>query len=230
MVSKSRRDILGSTFGIGVSVSIPLLGSFVHAQALPEVAKTKQDFVKRVNAQWIAEHEAAAARAREEEKQGKFASLSPPGQLVPFKDWDYYFTKGVRATWAPNSGQPFKPVRVPEGFVTDLASIPQGVWSLGLRPEGPYAYAALVHDYLYWTQDRPREEADQIFLFAMEDSKVAVAERESFYRILRIAGGFAWDANDKLKKQGERRLLKQYPDDFTIGWDEWKRRPGVFAD
>jgi hypothetical protein len=44
-------------------------------------------------------------------------------------------------------------------------------WS-ALRPDGEYAYAAVVHDYLYWTQSRSREEADQILKMAMEDSEV----------------------------------------------------------
>src|SRR5947199_120869 len=81
--------------------------------------------------------------------------------------------------WKPNAGQTFKPVGVPEGFVTDLTSIPKIVWGFNLRPEGPYAYAAVVHDFLYWTQDRSRDEADKIFLIAMGDSKVGAALRNS---------------------------------------------------
>lgn len=43
-------------------------------------------------------------------------------------------------------------IAVPKGFVTDFASIPQGLWSLGLSPHGRYGRAAVIHDYLYWSQ------------------------------------------------------------------------------
>jgi hypothetical protein len=43
-------------------------------------------------------------------------------------------------------------ISVPKGFVTDFASIPQGLWSLGLSPHGQYSRAAVIHDYLYWSQ------------------------------------------------------------------------------
>ena len=151
---------------------------------------------------------------------------------MPFSDWDYYYTKGMPARWTPNPGQPFKAVTVPAGFVTDLTSIPQGAWSLGLRPEGRYAYAAIVHDYLYWIQDPSwtRETADKIFLFAMEDSKVPTVERDAFYGVLRAVGGHAWDTNATLKRDGERRFLKKYPPTFTTTWKDWKATPGVFED
>ena len=35
---------------------------------------------------------------------------------------------------------------VPKGFVTDFASIPQGLWFLGLSPHGQYSRAAVVHE------------------------------------------------------------------------------------
>jgi Protein of unknown function (DUF1353) len=186
------------------------------------------DFVKRANNAWMKEHEQALAVAKEEEKRGQFSSLAPPGQLIPFKDWDFYYTQGHFATWAPNRGQPYKMVRVPRGFVTDLTSIPQLLWIAGLRPEGSYAYAALVHDFLYWEQDRPRDEADEIFLFAMEDSKVEKSLRTRIYNAVRVAGSGAWSNNAKLKAGGEKRVLKQFPTDFTVSWKEWKARPGVF--
>jgi hypothetical protein len=191
---------------------------------------TKRLFIQRANEQWQTDFKKALAAAREAERRGEFTSLAPPQQLIPFGDWDYYYTKGRSAQWHPNSGQNFKAVTVPEGFVTDLASVPQWVWSSGLRPEGRYAYAAIIHDYLYWMQDRPREDADKIFLHAMEDSKVDRVLRERIYDAVNLAGGSAWDRNAKLKLEGERRLLREFPSDFTISWDEWKRRPGVLRD
>lgn len=39
-------------------------------------------------------------------------------------------------------------ISVPAGFVTDLATIPRIFWTL-LPPDGKYAKAAIIHDYLY---------------------------------------------------------------------------------
>lgn len=184
----------------------------------------------RANEQWKKDYDVTVAKALEAEKRGEFASLAPPQELVPFKDWDYYYTKGRSATWTPNEGQQYKMVKVPAGFVTDLTSVPQWAWSSGVRPEGPYAYAAIIHDYLYWDQTRPKEEADSIFLLAMEDSKVDATLRRTIYEAVRLGGLSAWRRNAKLKAEGEKRFLRQYPSDFTIGWAEWKLRQGVFWD
>ena len=56
---------------------------------------------------------------------------------------------------------------VPAGFVTDFASSPSQVWWL-IPPWGRYGKAAVVHDYLYQTHLRTREEADNIFRESME--------------------------------------------------------------
>jgi hypothetical protein len=188
---------------------------------------SKRAFVERANVEWQAEFQ----RAREDmQRRGIIAALRPPQQLVPFGDWDYYYIKGMGAVWAPNPGQPYRPVNVPVGFVTDLASVPSWAWSSGIRPEGRYAYAAIIHDYLYWTRERPRKEADEIFLMAMVDSKVDEDLRQRIYTAVRRFGRNAWENNASLKANGERRILRRFPEDFTISWEEWKRQPDVFAD
>jgi Protein of unknown function (DUF1353) len=154
--------------------------------------------------------------------------LVPPTGLQPFADWDYFYVKGGSMAWHSNSGQHYDPVVVPENFVTDLASIPRAFWQI-LRPEGRHTYAAVVHDYLYWTQKRTREEADSIFKIALEDSKVSSKTVETLYHAVRVFGQSAWDKNAKLRKSGECRLLKKVPKDFRITWNEWKKRPGICA-
>lgn len=229
MSNLSRRAVLRSA-----SCLIPLC---IPTRALAEssspetatIAKQKRDLVRGANEQWAADHEKLLRAAREAERRGEFSSLAPPSALVPFKDWDFYYTRGI-STWRPNEGDKYEPVDVPDGFVTDLASIPQIIWSFGLRPEGPYAYAAVVHDFLYWSQTRSREESDQIFLIAMGDSKVDDGLRTRIFDTIRAVGGFAWANNAKLKKGGERRLLKMLPNDFTTSWAEWKSTPGVFRE
>ncbi|RYD80060.1 MAG: DUF1353 domain-containing protein [Verrucomicrobiaceae bacterium] len=166
-----------------------------------------------------------SVQEEEQRRRGSGAALQV-ATLAPFGDWDYYFVKGGPIIWRPNLGQTFKTVNVPEGFVTDLASVPRVFWEI-MRPEGRYAYAAVVHDYLYWTQDRSKEEADKIFRFAMEDSKVDANTLTTLYAAVDLLGRSAWENNRKLKESGERRVLKRFPTDFTTRWVEWKSQPDV---
>jgi hypothetical protein len=147
-------------------------------------------------------------------------------RVVPFVDWDYYYIDGTML-WKPNPGQNGAPVILPKWFVTDLASVPSGLWSI-YPPTGRYAYAAIVHDYLYWFQDRSREDADHILAAAMADAKVPSATINTFYVALRAAGKIAWESNKKARESGEKRVLAKVPDDPLISWADWRSRPGVF--
>jgi Protein of unknown function (DUF1353) len=145
-----------------------------------------------------------------------------------FRDPIYFLISPI--SWTPNLRETgkYQGVEVPTGFVTDFASVPPIFFSV-LRPDGEYAYAAVIHDHLYWTQQRPREEADEILKLAMQDLKVDSTKLTIIYEAVRNFGGRAWDENAKLKSQGEKRILIKFPDDPTINWDDWKKRPGVFA-
>jgi hypothetical protein len=149
-------------------------------------------------------------------------------EVSRFKDPIYFLLKPI--SWKPNdASSQFQEVTAPAGFVTDFASIPRVFWSL-LRPDGDYAYAAVIHDYLYWTQARPRLVSDQIFKLAMEDFSVGAVTATTIYEAVRLGGGPAWRENARLKAAGERRILKEFPDDPRVTWPEWKKRPGVFRD
>lgn len=139
----------------------------------------------------------------------------------------YYLLKPT--IWLPDKGQEhLKSVNVPIGFVTDFASIPRVFWSV-LPPDGKYTHPAIVHDYLYWTQAAPREDADQILKIMMEDFSVNGVTVGLIYSAVRTFGGSAWDNNAKLKASGERRTLKTFPEDPLTTWEQWKKRPEVFA-
>ncbi len=156
-------------------------------------------------------------------------SKAPGGilRVSRFREPIYFLTAPI--SWTPNPGQEaYKAVTVPTGFVTDFASIPRVFWS-ALRPDGEYAYAAVVHDYLYWTQTRTREEADLILNMAMEDFHVGGVTAKLIYGAVRLAGKSAWNGNAEKKAQGEKRVLTRLPQDPRMTWDEWKQRPGVFA-
>ena len=147
--------------------------------------------------------------------------------LSRFADPTYFLLKPI--TWKPNPGQEsYAPVTVPVGFVTDFTSIPRVFWS-ALRPDGLYTYPAIVHDYLYWEQTVPRETADLIFKFGMEDFRVATPTIAAVYNAVKTFGGLAWQSNAKLKAAGEKRLLTKFPEDPTLTWKQWKANSMNFS-
>jgi hypothetical protein len=158
------------------------------------------------------------------------AGKAPSGtvHVQKFAEPVYILLKPI--SWKPNIDQTdkFESVEVPKGFVTDFASIPRPFWTL-LRPDGEYTFAAIVHDYLYWTQSRPREVADEIFLHAMEDFRVSVTLAAIIHAAVRVGGSRHWEKAAGLKAKGEKRILKRFPDDPRVRWEDWKRRADVFA-
>ena len=99
-------------------------------------------------------------------------------------------------------------VEVPKGFVTDFASVPYGVTAFFL-PTGRYSRAAVVHDYLYWTQRCTREQADRIFLLAMIESDVPYRTRSTIYRTVRAGGESSWTGNQKERQSGRPRIIPE---------------------
>jgi hypothetical protein len=152
----------------------------------------------------------------------------PVGTLhvARFADPIYFLLKPI--SWEPpNQFSTYPKIAVPTGFVTDFASIPQVFWS-ALRPDGLYTYPAIIHDYLYWSQEHPREVADDVLKLGMNEFSVPAASVLAIYESVRLFGGKAWEGNRTLKQRGERRVLKRYPTEPTITWADWKKTPDVF--
>lgn len=87
---------------------------------------------------------------------------------------------------------------VPEGFGTDLASIPQALWSV-LPKVGKWDRAAVVHDYLYQHgyarvgSPVTRAQADAVLREAMIAGQVAGRRRFEIYWGVRLGGWVAWN-------------------------------------
>lgn len=60
----------------------------------------------------------------------------------------------------------FGVITIPEGFETDLASIPKFLHNL-CGPADELLYASIPHDYLYETGKGTKEQADKVFLEAL---------------------------------------------------------------
>ncbi|EGS6735892.1 DUF1353 domain-containing protein, partial [Salmonella enterica] len=78
-------------------------------------------------------------------------------------------------------------ISVPAGFVTDLATIPRIFWTL-LPPDGKYAKAAIIHDWMYDNALRTKKEADLIFLDGMTVLGVPQWKRIIMYYAVRLFG------------------------------------------
>lgn len=103
-------------------------------------------------------------------------------------------------------------ITVPEGFMTDFASIPAVFrwWQTG--GVGPQRIASYFHDYMYAEQVESRKAADRVFREVMEATKPIGGKMRDFrswfrrwamYLALRIGGWAAWRSNGKnFREQG----------------------------
>ena len=97
-------------------------------------------------------------------------------------------------------------INVSIGFETDFASIPRLLWTV-LPKWGRYGNAAVIHDWLYWRQERPRKAADDILLEAMGVLNVAAMTRAAMYWGVRLFGWIAWMRNQADRAAGYDRVL-----------------------
>lgn len=77
---------------------------------------------------------------------------------------------------------------VPAGFITDLATIPRLFWTI-MPPNGDYAKAAIIHDFLYSSKPFSRKRCDDILYEAMGVLNVACWRKNVIYWAVRIFGG-----------------------------------------
>ena len=78
-------------------------------------------------------------------------------------------------------------ISVPAGFVTDLATIPNLLWVV-FPPDGAYAKAAVIHDFMYQDGRYSRAWADEIFNEAMRVIGVGHITRFVIYSAVRTFG------------------------------------------
>ena len=83
-------------------------------------------------------------------------------------------------------------INVPEGFITDFASVPRVFWSI-LSPIDEYAKAAVLHDFIYRVAPYERMRCEEIFLEAMIVLKVPEWKRHAIYRSVYLFGWKRWN-------------------------------------
>ncbi len=83
---------------------------------------------------------------------------------------------------------------VPDGFSTDLASIPKAVRCLpGLDPNGCSRRPGVLHDWLYSESFYARKLADQLLLSALRADGTPLIPAVLIYLSVRAFGWIFWD-------------------------------------
>lgn len=127
----------------------------------------------------------------------------PPPLDIPDLD-DRYTMLTEPLVW--RIGKTRQQIVVPAGFVSDYASIPPGI-SAFIGRRGRHSRAAIVHDYLYWSQKCTRTQADRLMLIGMREMDVAAFQRWIIYTGVDWGGSFAWNKNRRLNDEGEIRII-----------------------
>jgi hypothetical protein len=144
------------------------------------------------------------------ERVGRFSGKL---YLVLLDNKDRPSTRAGRSLWALQRELEYRPgdgdeelIIIPRGFVTDLTSVPRIVWSF-YPPDGPWAKAAVIHDFLYFTSGTgvwhthrgitraapySRIEADDILKQAMADRKIGKWEQLVIWTAVRLGGAGGW--------------------------------------
>jgi hypothetical protein len=87
-------------------------------------------------------------------------------------------------------------ITVPDGFKTDLASIPRAFRNLPfLDPNGASRRPAVVHDWFYATQAKPKALADDFLRDALQSEGVGAATAAAFYYAVHWFGRSSWRAD-----------------------------------
>lgn len=113
-------------------------------------------------------------------------------------------------------------IRVREGFRWDGASVPEILWAMGFKPDGPHRAAALIHDYIYIHKGKlpegsiissyngktdqvqhgsfSRKDADRMFGHMMKEARVHPFRRDMMKWAVTLFGWIYWkDGPDVLR-------------------------------
>ena len=97
-------------------------------------------------------------------------------------------------------------IAVPAGFVTNFASIPKILWSF-FPPWGEYGKASVVHDYLYYSQKRTKEESDYIFYEGMVVLGVKEGRAKFYHNMVKWFGGGGWkNSQNYMMEMSSRKI------------------------
>lgn len=120
---------------------------------------------------------------------------------VPRERWLWQVVSSVTCLWTPEAGDETIFIAVPEGFITDFASVPRGVWNVLPPHDGQYRLAALFHDRLYEHHQMLRFQADLFFYEAMAYDDVPRWKRAAMYYAVRTCGEWAYNSGPHRRQE-----------------------------
>lgn len=85
---------------------------------------------------------------------------------------------------------------IPEGFLTDLSSVPRILWMF-IPPYRMAVPASVLHDYMYTYGWKSRKEADELFYKILLTHNVPKWQSFLMYIAVRIFGKSKYKRNDK---------------------------------
>lgn len=91
-------------------------------------------------------------------------------------------------------------ITVPAGFESDGASVPELLWGAVFpRGDRKALFGAIVHDYIYRTHPEgwTRADADEVFLYLLQQGGVSYIRRIRAYIGVRLFGRSSWEAGRK---------------------------------
>ena len=134
-------------------------------------------------------------------------------------DGEYLLEEDYVYQWGIHLGREHR-LTVPEGFSTDIATIPWYLRSSGFGPDGLHRAAAVLHDFLYYHKGKipntkvggsyevltgagptwkkslstwSRKQVDKLFLQVMKEAGVKWYKRKTMYWAVRAFGKSYWD-------------------------------------
>ena len=93
---------------------------------------------------------------------------------------------------------------IPNGFKTDLASIPKTFWSIISPLDPEIIKSSILHDYLYSAGTTTKAMADYIFLVSLKEDGCSFVKRQAIYNAVRIGGWSAWNKCRKKDKKNKK--------------------------
>ena len=82
-------------------------------------------------------------------------------------------------------------VKIPKGFITDLASVPRPLWWF-ISPAGKHSQACVIHDYMYDNALFTKETADKLFFEALQELGVPSVRAWVMYFAVKFFGRGAY--------------------------------------
>lgn len=96
----------------------------------------------------------------------------------------------------------FGGITIPAGFESDGASVPRLLWGVVFpRDDRRALFGALFHDFIYRTHPAAwtRADADETFLYLMQQGGVPYVRRIRAYLGVRLFGKLSWNAGGNEK-------------------------------